>query len=126
MEEHEDMFGGKGHYLGTEIDGKWWKRYRRNKFFARGNGRYWLEQDRFCFHRTLTRSPICIPFDRIEKIRIGKWHAGRWCAGLPVLKILWSEEEQRLSSGFVVSRNRIESDNLKTELERRMGGRSEA
>lgn len=29
-----------GHYLGTEIDEKWWRRYRKNKFLARGNGEY--------------------------------------------------------------------------------------
>ncbi len=116
------MVQGKGHYLGTEIDEKWWKRYRKDRFFARGNGRYWLEEDRFCFHRSLTRSPICIPLEGMEEVRIGKWHAGRWCAGLPVLKILWSKDGERLSSGFVVSRNEGETRNLKAELESRIGG----
>ena len=27
-----------GAYLGTELDETWWKRYRKDGFFARGNG----------------------------------------------------------------------------------------
>mgnify|MGYP001567496802 CR=1 FL=1 len=32
----------KGNYLGTEIDEKWWKRYRSPGFFARGSGEFWM------------------------------------------------------------------------------------
>jgi hypothetical protein len=31
----------RGSYLGTEVDEKWYKRYRRDGFFARGSGEYW-------------------------------------------------------------------------------------
>jgi len=111
----------KGHYLGTEIDEKWWKRYRRDHLFARGTGEYWLEEDRFCFRRYLTKQPICIPFERAVQIKLGKWHAGRWSGGLLVLKILWSKDGQSLSSGFVVSRNASDTHDLKAELEGRIG-----
>lgn len=109
----------KSHYLGTEIDEKWWKRYRRDKFFARGSGLYWLDENGLCFRRYLTKRPICIPFERIERIKLGKWHAGRWCGGLLVLKILWHKDGQTLGSGFLVSKSRIDAENLKAELERR-------
>jgi hypothetical protein len=111
----------KGHYLGTEIDEKWWKRYRRDKFFARGNGEYWLDEEGLCFRRYLTKRLICVPFERIEQIKLGKWHAGRWCGGLLVLKILWRKDGQSLSSGFVVSKSRIDTETLKAELEKRSG-----
>ena len=113
----------KGHYLGTEIDERWWKRYRKDRFFARGNGEYWLEENGFCFRRYLTKRPICVPFERTEQIKLGKWHAGRWSGGLLVLKILWDKDGQRLSSGFVVSRNEVDTYNLKAELESRIGSR---
>lgn len=111
----------RGHYLGTEIDEKWWKRYRRNKFFARGTGQYWMDEEGFCFRRTLTKRPICVPFGQIDRIKLGNWHAGRWCAGLTVLKILWQKDGQRLSSGFVVSRSEAETLNLKAAIEKRAG-----
>jgi hypothetical protein len=28
----------QGHYFGTEIDGKWWRRYRESGYSARGSG----------------------------------------------------------------------------------------
>jgi hypothetical protein len=31
---------GKAQYVGTEVDGRWWKRYRAAGFFARGNGSF--------------------------------------------------------------------------------------
>ena len=96
----------KGHYLGTEVNEKWWKRYRREKFFARGNGEYWFEDDALCFHRYLTKAPIKIRFQNIVDIKFGRWHAGRWCAGQEVVKIIWEKEGLRLSSGFLVSKKR--------------------
>mgnify|MGYP000283042842 CR=1 FL=1 len=54
-----------GSYLGTEIEGKWWKRYREAGFFARGNGEWWIENGALCFRRQLTRTPLVIPFDEV-------------------------------------------------------------
>ena len=47
----------KGHYIGTEINEKWWSRYRGEGFFARGNGEYWFDEDFFYFRRYLTKEP---------------------------------------------------------------------
>lgn len=51
----------RGHYLGTEIDGKWWRRYRKDGFLARGLGEYWIKNSFLYFHRYLTVAPIVIP-----------------------------------------------------------------
>lgn len=118
------MYRGKGSYLGTEIDEKWWKRYRGNKFLARGNGEYWLGEKGFHFRRYLTKSPLCGPFQSTRQVKLGNWHAGRWCGRLTVLKILWDKDGQSLSSGFVVSKNEIDTHNLKAEIESRIGGRA--
>lgn len=77
-----------GLYLGTEIDEKWWKRYREHKLFARGNGKYWDDGKAFYFLRYIAKEPIAIPFKDITEFRIGKWHSGNWCFGYPVLKII--------------------------------------
>ncbi len=95
-----------GNYLGTEIDEKWWKRYRKNKFLARGDGEYWLKEDSFCFLRYMTKTPLEIRFEDMTDIKTGKWHAGKWGVGWPVVKILWAKDGMRLSSGFLVSKSR--------------------
>jgi hypothetical protein len=114
----------RAHYLGTEIDEKWWRRYRREGLFARGLGRYWLEDGRLEFRRLLHHCPFAIPLAGVVEHKLGSWHAGRWAAGAPVVKIIWKHEGQRLSSGFVFSRDRDES--LKIIQELRAAGRKPA
>ena len=109
-----------GAYLGTEIEETWWKRYRKDGFFARGNGEYWFEDDGLFFRRYLTHKPMLIPYSSIQAVRLGKWHAGQWRMGKPILKIVWIKEDHRLSSGFVVSRSLQETIILKNEIERRV------
>jgi hypothetical protein len=92
-----------GHYLGTEADGNWWRRYTQQGFFARGNGNYWFDESALCFHRYLTTTPLCIPYETIKGIDTGTWHAGRWNLGRPIVKVLWEAENRKLCSGFVVS-----------------------
>ena len=112
-----------GHYLGTVIDGKWWKRYRRGGFFARGNGEYWLTDDGFCFLRYLTRTPLVIPFARVVGVEIGKSHAGRWIPGPGgILRLCWEKEGQKLSSGFIVSRRREETEALAALVRESLAG----
>lgn len=93
----------KGHYLGTEVNGKWFRRYRENAFLARGIGEYWLAEEGFYFRRYLTERPIVIPYRKIIALKRGKWHAGRWAWGRGILKIVWEEKGQRLSSGFILA-----------------------
>ena len=98
----------RGHYLGTEIDGKWWKRYTRHKLFARGLGEYWYDSEALYFRRYLTSMPIRIPFEKVAALRTGRWHAGRWAGPCTVIKFDWSRDGLALSSGFVLAKNRDE------------------
>ena len=111
----------KGHYLGTEIDGKWWKRYRKDKMFARGNGEYWFDGSILYFRRYLTRQPIRIDFSKVTEIKIGRSHAGRFLWGSRVLKLIWQQDGEILSSGFVVARNQQETEAIMAEIEQLLG-----
>jgi hypothetical protein len=107
-----------GLYLGTEIVGrKFWKRYLRDKLFARGNGRYWFDGSGFYFLRYLTSTPIYIPFSGVIEIQLGTKHAGRWAMGNLIVKIIWGKDNLILSSGFLVSKKSEDARALKVELE---------
>lgn len=110
--------------MGTELDGKWWRRYRANGFFARGNGRYWWDEDAFYFLRLLTKSPLKIPFDRVVDVRTGRSHAGRSGLWLRILKIDWTDGGHQLSSGLFVSKDALEVENLAAELRALASGRA--
>ncbi len=107
--EIEVMEKKQGHYLGTEIDEKWWKRYKEDGFFARGNGEYWYDEDAFYFQKYLTQDPIVIPLNSITYFKLGSWHCGRWSWGQPIAKILWNHQGMVLCSGFVLSNTKTES-----------------
>ncbi len=96
----------KGAYIGTEIDEIWWKRYKQDKMFARGNGKFWFDDKGIYFHRYLTKTPMFIPFNLMQEFKISTWHAGRWSMGIPILKIVWRKNFMLLSSGFIVSKDR--------------------
>lgn len=93
----------KGNYFGTEIDRKWWKRYRKDGLFARGNGKFWMDEEGIRFHRLLTRKPLLIRWEEIVGATLGKWHAGRWAAGRPVLKVDFVRGGRNLCAGFYLS-----------------------
>ena len=112
--KHNYINPKSGHYLGTEIDNKWWSRYRKNGFFARGNGEYRIDNNNFYFRRYLTKSEIVIPLKEVQEIKTGKWHSGKWVGGALVIKLLWIKNGLKLSSGFVVSQN-LEETNLLIE-----------
>lgn len=111
----------RGHYLGTEVENKWWKRYTRPPFFARGNGAYHYDERAFTFRRYLTRDPLEIPLARVVEIRVGRWHCGRWAWGAPIVKLIWEDEGRSLSSGFVLSRSEPQTQKMVRELERKSG-----
>lgn len=111
------MIRRKGHYSGTEINEQWWKRYTRDKMFARGAGEYWYDGDAFYFRRYLTKTPIVIHFKDIKEIKTGKWHAGQWAGGRHIIKLIWQQGTLTLSSGFIFSKNHIEVQTLHQELQ---------
>jgi hypothetical protein len=82
----------------------------------RGNGQCWIEGDSLRFHRLLTNEPLTIPLAAITGVRTGTWHAGKWLAGKPIVKIDWRNAKGRqLSSGFGFA-NFADSERLVQEL----------
>mgnify|MGYP003667421016 CR=1 FL=1 len=101
-EDNKEISKLTGGYIGTEIDEKWWRRYKENGFFMRGNGEGELTENGLSFRRYLTKDPLIIPYKNITGITFGKWHAGKWLAGKPVLKLHWTAEgdARKLCAGF--------------------------
>ena len=94
----------KGNYFGTEIGGKWWRRYRASTFFARGNGEFWFDEEGIHFLRAMTKKPLTIEWPEVGSATLGRAHAGRWAMGRPVLKIAFSRDGEELVAGFYLSR----------------------
>jgi hypothetical protein len=110
----------RGYYVGTAIEGKWWRRYTKAPFFARGNGEYWYDEESFCFQRHLIQEPIVIPFQIVSAVEVGRWHCGRWVWGTPIVKLIWKKDGHLLSSGFVLSRSKSRAMQILEDLHRRL------
>jgi hypothetical protein len=110
----------RGYYAGTEVAGRWWWPYAKVPFFARGNGEYWYDEQSFQFRRYLTQNPLVIPFRCVSEVQVGRWHAGRWAWGAPMVKLIWEHDGRSLSSGFVLSRNESQARQVLEEIERRL------
>ena len=110
----------RGSYFGTEIDGKWWRRYKGPGFFTRGTGEFWMSEEGLHFRRLLTDVPLSIRFDEITAVRLGTWHCGRWGHGRPVLKVDFVRDGRKLSAGFYLSADREEMERLVEDLAQRM------
>ena len=109
----------RGNYFGTEVDGKWWKRYRKQGFFARGNGEFDLDATGIQFHKKLTQKPMVITWSEIESASLGKWHAGRWAMGHPILRVEFVRDGESLVAGFQLSRDWSEMEQLSADIEKR-------
>ncbi len=107
-----------GKYFGTEINGKWWRRYTKDRLLARGNGTFSFNKHSILFLRLLTKNPIDIKFEEIVDIKIGKWHAGQWGAGQQIVKVIWEKKGQILSSGFSFSKEPDEVQTIVSKLNR--------
>lgn len=92
----------------------------RERLFLRGNGKYWIDDNGFNFQRYLTKTTLLVPFKKIIGIKEGKWHSGKWVGNLLILKILWSENNTNLSSGFVITRNSVEFHTIINDLQVRI------
>lgn len=110
----------RGHYLGTEINEKWWRRYTKDGLLARGIGEFWINASSVYFRRYLTDVPIVISFGDVLDVKVGKWHSGRWAGGALVIKIVWRKGDIRLSSGFLLSRDARETEVLVQEIRSRI------
>ena len=120
------MLKRRGVYLGTEIDGKWWKRYTKGGFFVRGAGACWCDDEALYFRRYLMKHPITILFRKVQAVETSTWHAGRWFWGRPIVKLLWEHEGESLGSGFVLSSQKAESQRLLNEIRQRVSSAAES
>ena len=109
-----------GSYFGTEIDGKWWKRYRAKGFFARGNGDFTMDEEGIRFLRMLTKEPLTIPWSEIHSATLGKSHAGRWMLGRPILKVHFRRDGSDLVAGFYLSKEWAPMEQLAADLQAKM------
>ncbi len=107
----------QGHYFGTEIDGKWWRRYRAPGFFARGNGEFDLDVIGIHFKRKLAKELLHIGWDEITSTDVGKWHAGQWGGRRPVLKVSFHRDGLALTAGFTLSTAWPEVEKLATDIQ---------
>ena len=112
----------KGNYFGTEIDGSWWKRYRASGFFARGNGEFWFDDDGLHFLRLMTKAPPSIAWDEMTEATIGRWHAGRWANGRPILKVGFVRDGEPLTAGFYLAKEWPPVEQVAADLNRRIAG----
>lgn len=88
----------------------------KDKMFARGNGEFWYDDESIFILRYMTSAPLSIPLQTVTEFKIGRWHAGKWGAGHPILKVIWSKNSLKLSSGFLVSKKIDEVEDLILEL----------
>ena len=110
----------KGGYLGTEIDGKWWRRYRGSGFSARGNGQFWMDDEGIQFRKFLTKTPVTIEWHEARHATLGESHAGRWAMRKPILKVRFIREGESLEAGFLQSADWDEMSRLAADLNRRI------
>jgi hypothetical protein len=111
----------KGYYFGTEVDGRWWKRYRGKAFFARGNGEFWFDEQGLHFRKLLTTTPLSIPFSEMKGVRLGRWHAGKWGGGRPVLKIDFGRSGEALTAGFLLAKEWDRMESFASDLRAKIG-----
>lgn len=110
----------RGNYFGTEIDRSWFKRFRKDGLFARGNGELWLDENGLYFLRKLTKTPLHITWSEMTGTSLGKWHAGRWGAGRPILKIAFRRHGLDLSAGFLLSKDWQQMELFAADLRRKL------
>ena len=94
-----------GHYVGTTIGDRWYRRYREDGFLARGLGRYWCEGGELIFRRFFIRTPVVIPLHLVTDIEVTAHHAGRRVGSPRIIVLVWDNDGEELRSGFVLSSN---------------------
>lgn len=57
------------------------------------------------FRRKLTQDPMVIAWNEISAAGLGKWQAGRWAMGHPLLRVDFARDGRALCAGFLLSRD---------------------
>ncbi len=92
-----------GFYVGTLRMGKpWYMRTMKNAAFPdKGPGEYWYDYKGFYFVREGSGAGLLIPADSLIDVRLGFRH-GLAFSRARILKLLWRNGTEKLSSGFVI------------------------
>ena len=92
-----------GIYVGTLRLGRpWYSRgVKIGGFPDKGPGEYWYDYKGFYFVRDGTGAGLVIPAESLIEVRLGLWH-GIVFSRTQILKLLWRNGGEKLSSGFVV------------------------
>ena len=78
----------------------WYVRTMKNAAFPdKGPGEYWYDYKGFYFVREKSGTGLLIPADSLIDVRVGFWH-GLTFSRTRILKLLWRNGNERLSSGF--------------------------
>ena len=109
----------RGSYLGTERDGRWWKRALGEGLFVKGLGSSLIDEHGIVFRRIGINRDIVIPYASMRGVRIGNWHGGTWSARRPILKIDWEHVGRAHSSGFLIP-DRTEAARVRDDLTARI------
>jgi hypothetical protein len=100
----EVVVNGKGYYVASLDQAR--KRIRDRGLFARGNGTWTLDEERFEFARALLSEPIRIRRDQIGSVQLSRssWWGGKWLLGARVVEVTWTRDDGSvITSGFVFS-----------------------
>ena len=93
-----------GIYVGTlRLDSPWYSRRMKHITFPeKGPGEYWYDYKGFYFVGRDTNRGLVIPSESIIAVTLGYRH-GLTFSRTKVLKIIWRNVRERVSSGFVVT-----------------------
>jgi hypothetical protein len=92
-----------GFYVGTlRTEKPWYMRAVKNAGFPdKGPGEYWYDYKGFYFVREKSGTGLLIPADSLIDVSLGLWH-GIAFSRTRILKLLWKNGNEKLSSGFVI------------------------
>jgi hypothetical protein len=95
---------GNGFYVGTlRLEMPWYnRRVRHGSFPHNGAGEFWYDYKGFYFVEGRTNRGLVIPSESIIRVEVGFRH-GIMFAWNGILKIVWRNGREKVSSGFVVS-----------------------
>jgi hypothetical protein len=93
-----------GFYVGTlSLEKPWYNRSTEHGSFPqKGAGEYWFDYKGFYFVGHNTNPGLVIPSGSIIKVEVGFWH-GMTLSWTKILKIVWRNGSEKVSSGFLVS-----------------------
>lgn len=92
----------RGTYYGTEIGGKWWKRYAKDGWLSSFKADIWVDARGLNFRKRGAKTVLTIPRHSITGLTAGRWHVGRW-SWKPILKVQWTKNGVSMLCGFVMS-----------------------